>query len=513
MRGRMAAAFVLVVVVGASATLAIALLTTHARFSTALAVAAGAASATASAAVFGLAWSRYRVSRNPSALFMATAFGVLAAQALVFALWWPFGHQNPFIFEAVTIDRASAPMDGTQRIPVLASLTGWLAASACFALALPWRDRRGRPPVRAITVLAGAFASATLFLDIVVLSPTYATPYQVEGTSAGGSIGLGWAGWVLVIPSIYLLTIAAARHLAADDPSRRLIGVGVLLGAAYLGSTLIFPSTGTGIVHFGDALPPVIALLVFVGILGSQRAETTTMRRATDRANEVMGGRAEIASMVAHEVRGPVTTISGLASTARQHYDRLGDDDRQEFFRLIGTEATRLLRTADQTSMALKVDAGALPYDKQPESLAEVIREAVGRTETGEHPVDVDVDEDIVVSLDRARIVEALREVLDNAAKFSPSESLISVRAYRERADAVIEITDGGPGIAPLHRLRIFQRFPGIRPTGYEEVPGTGLGLFIARAHVREHGGDMTANDGPDGGTMLAVRLPLEGSG
>ena len=63
------------------------------------------------------------------ALFTATAFGVLAAQALVFAVWWPFGHQSPFIFEPARAFRVSAVMDGTQRIPVLASLTGWLLPS------------------------------------------------------------------------------------------------------------------------------------------------------------------------------------------------------------------------------------------------------------------------------------------------------------------------------------------------------------------------------------------------
>ncbi len=77
---------------------------------------------------------------------------------------------------------------------------------------------------------------------------------------------------------------------------------------------------------------------------------------------------------------------------------------------------------------------------------------------------------------------------------------------------AVIEVTDEGPGIPAAQREEVFQRFTRWRPRGYEEQPGNGLGLFICRGLVAEHQGEMSVEDGPDGGTMLRVRLPLEGA-
>ena len=83
--------------------------------------------------------------------------------------------------------------------------------------------------------------------------------------------------------------------------------------------------------------------LLLVAVLLMQRADASRMRRATDRAEEIMEGRAEIASMIAHEVRGPVTTIRGLADGAPPTTTGLSDEERREFFGLIEQESRRLL--------------------------------------------------------------------------------------------------------------------------------------------------------------------------
>ena len=104
------------------------------------------------------------------------------------------------------------------------------------------------------------------------------------------------------------------------------------------------------------------------------------MRRATrPGASEITGGRAEIASMIAHELRGPVTTVKGLATTGARHYDSLGDAERREFFELIDQESRRLLHIVDETSMALKIDAGTVTYDIRPEDLAVVVADGVAQ--------------------------------------------------------------------------------------------------------------------------------------
>ena len=215
--------------------------------------------------------------------------------------------------------------------------------------------------------------------------------------------------------------------------------------------------------------------------------------------------------MFAHELRGPVSTIRGLAATTIAHFDRLSDDERRELLGLIEQESRRLLNTADQISLALKIDAEALTFDFKPVALVDVIREGVGEAVLGEHPIEVDAPDDLSVRCDRRWISQVVRQLVDNAAKFSPPDSPIRIRAGRQGDQAMLEVVDEGPGIPLEKRRGMFAKFPNWRPAGYEEQPGSGLGLFICEALVAEHHGGISIEGGPDGGTMLRIRLPVEG--
>ena len=194
-------------------------------------------------------------------------------------------------------------------------------------------------------------------------------------------------------------------------------------------------------------------------------------------------------------------------------YQTLSDDERREFFDLIDEEARHLSIVTEHASTALKIEAGALAYDRRPESITGLVREVVERTPHGEHPLTLDVEDGLVASIDRVRVADVLAQLVDNASKFSPPDAPILVRARRDDGRAVIEVEDRGPGIPEARREEVFGRFAHVRPRGYEEVPGSGLGLFISRAHVDAHGGSIAVEDiAADGeaGTMLRVELPLE---
>ena len=235
------------------------------------------------------------------------------------------------------------------------------------------------------------------------------------------------------------------------------------------------------------------------------------MRGENDRAQEVLAGRAEIAQMISHEIKGPISTIKGLVETSERHYDRLGEAERKEFLLLIKEESGRLLRIADQAATALKVDAGTLSYIVRPEDLAETVQAGVRTATARGHPLRLELEPGVRMPIDRERIGEAVRQLVDNAAAFSPEGAEIEVHSYRKDSSAVVEVIDRGPGIPAADREEVFRKFPAVRPPGYEQVPGAGLGLFISRAHVREHGGDIVATDAPGGGTMLRITLPCKG--
>jgi signal transduction histidine kinase len=221
--------------------------------------------------------------------------------------------------------------------------------------------------------------------------------------------------------------------------------------------------------------------------------------------------RADLVSKLSHEVRGPVSTLRGLVGTTLAHYDRLSDDERREFLGLIKDEADRLERTVEQVALALKMDAGSLRFDIRPRDLAVIVRETALAVDTGDHPLDVDAAESIEAPVDGSLIASVVRQLIDNAMTFSPPDSPITVGLRRDGDDALIEVTDRGPGVPPDKREVVFERFADWRPSGYEDRPGSGLGLFISRAVAREHGGEASIAGGPAGGTMLLVRLPVEG--
>ena len=222
--------------------------------------------------------------------------------------------------------------------------------------------------------------------------------------------------------------------------------------------------------------------------------------------------RAELTSMIAHELKNPLMSIKGLAATGVRLYGSMTDEERKDFFRLIDSESTRLKLVLDELSTALKIDAGALVYDIRPEPLGPVVEQTVWRFPAGDHPVQVETQRGVAVAIDRGRFEEVLTNLLDNAAKFSPRDAPIRVRAFRNGDDsASVEVIDAGPGIRPEQRSGVFGRFSRDRPPGYEDVSGAGLGLFISAAHIKAQGGRIDIEEGPGQGTMLRLTVPLGG--
>ena len=213
--------------------------------------------------------------------------------------------------------------------------------------------------------------------------------------------------------------------------------------------------------------------------------------------------------MVSHELRGPISTIKGLAVTSRTYYDQLPDEEKREFLELIEQESDRMLEIVKQASLAMKLSAGVLAMQMGPADLAAIVREGVGAAGLGDdRRVDLELD-DVTIECDHTRLVEVIRQVVQNAGTDSPPGEPVAVSLTSEGADAVLTVVDHGPGIPGDKREHVFTTFPNWRPPGFEEVQGTGLGLFISKALVAEHGGGISVEDAPGGGTMLRIRLPL----
>jgi two-component system sensor histidine kinase KdpD len=221
--------------------------------------------------------------------------------------------------------------------------------------------------------------------------------------------------------------------------------------------------------------------------------------------------RAELISKIAHELKNPIMAIKGLASTGNRLYDSLPDEERRDLFALIDAEAGRLKFIAEETSTTLKIDARTLTYDRREEDVGRLVEETAWRTPVGDHPIRVTTQSGLTALVDRTRLAEMVANLLDNAAKYSPPETPIEVRAGSAHGGIVIEVADRGPGIPDERKASAFDRYGAWRPAGYEEVPGAGLGLYIARAHVAAHGGRLEIVDAEPRGAILRAWLPPGG--
>lgn len=237
-------------------------------------------------------------------------------------------------------------------------------------------------------------------------------------------------------------------------------------------------------------------------------------RRTTDPAFE----RADAAERLADELRGPLVSLRSLSAAGARAGAELSTEDRAAFFALIDEETARLHRSLEGLATALRIEADGVRYDLREEDLGAIVEEAVAAVPTGGHPIHLQLDPGLRARVDRVRLSEALEAVLDNAATFSPPDAPIEVRVSASSEGAVlIEIADHGPGIPAGHRPSLFHRGVRWRPPGYEEAPGSGVGLFVAHAHVVGQGGDIQLEDraeGPHGaepGTVVRITLPPTG--
>jgi two-component system sensor histidine kinase KdpD len=248
-------------------------------------------------------------------------------------------------------------------------------------------------------------------------------------------------------------------------------------------------------------------------VLASAGWALVVLRRGRSASTgEGVEGRAELLSKIAHELKNPIMSVKGLAATGARLYGSMNDDERKEFFQLIDSEAGRLQSIAEATSTALKIDAGVIRYDLRPEDVGGLVEEVAWRARVGQHAMVVRAERELMADVDRARFAEALGHLIENAAKYSPPDAPIEIRAYRsEKGEVVVDVVDRGPGIPPEQREAVFEKYASWRPAGYEETPGAGLGLFICREHLKAQGGRIDIEDEEDRGTMLRVTLPAGG--
>jgi signal transduction histidine kinase len=222
----------------------------------------------------------------------------------------------------------------------------------------------------------------------------------------------------------------------------------------------------------------------------------------------------EFVALISHDLRTPLTSIIGYVELALEDDGEPElDAERRGYLNIVARSSQRLLRLVDDLLFVARLRTGQLDLNPKELDLSEVAAHTVAemrpRAEQKGLTLILDAPEPVQVEADRGRIFQLLDNLVSNAIKFTPEDGLIELAVARTPEGARLEIRDTGIGIGAAEAERVFEQFFRTRAAVKNQIPGTGLGLFIARAIAEAHGGTISAAPREDGGTVFRIDLPV----
>jgi two-component system sensor histidine kinase KdpD len=230
--------------------------------------------------------------------------------------------------------------------------------------------------------------------------------------------------------------------------------------------------------------------------------------------------RAALLTSISHDLRTPLASILGAVTSLDQYGSLLDDAGRRDLLRTIQDEAERLNRFVGNLLDMTRLESGAIELRREPADLREVVGSAVARAAKvlAQHEVQLDLAADLpLLDLDVVLFEQALFNLLDNAGKYAPSHSTVTLRAWQDSprpgmrggGTVRLQVIDEGPGIPPEDLPHVFDKFVRARAAD-SRAPGTGLGLAISRGFIEALGGRIEAANRKDrSGAVFTITLPL----
>jgi two-component system sensor histidine kinase KdpD len=291
--------------------------------------------------------------------------------------------------------------------------------------------------------------------------------------------------------------------VARPDPEGQAETIPMLLHDRVVGSIIAVPRASDG--GLGpDALRVMQAFAgqVALSLMGMRFADEAQRAHMDAEASRL---RAALFSSVTHDLRTPLSSIIASVTSLLGTDGNFSPQDQRVLLETIHQEAERLNRLVGNLLDLSRMRAGALTPSRTMAAIDELIEGVVGRMEStlAGHDVRLILRDVPEISVDLVQVDQALTNILENAAKFAPGGTQITVSAAEWRGGVQVRVTDQGPGIPEEDRRRVFEPF-----VLGEKSDGTGLGLAIAAAIVQAHGGRISIQDAPGGGTAVTMELP-----
>ncbi len=242
-----------------------------------------------------------------------------------------------------------------------------------------------------------------------------------------------------------------------------------------------------------------------VNVIANVR-DMTRLREADDIKNTFI-------SVISHELKTPVALIKGYAGTLRREDARWDQKTVRDSAAIIEEEADRLTHLIDNLLDASRLQAGALKLNISDVALDQLARHIVEKfsVEAEQHPITLDFPPDFpTVPADAVRVEQVLSNLINNAIKYSPAGTAITLGGQVTPREVIITVADRGIGIPLEEQSHIFERFYRVDDALTRRTQGSGLGLYLAKAVIEAHRGRIWVKSLPGQGSTFAFALPRE---
>jgi len=223
--------------------------------------------------------------------------------------------------------------------------------------------------------------------------------------------------------------------------------------------------------------------------------------------------RANLLRAISHDLRTPLTSISGNAGILMGNSSVLNEDQKKGLYTDIYDDSMWLINLVENLLSITRIDNGSLDLNMQPELLEEVVAEAllhINRNSVNHHIETILSDELLMAKMDSRLIIQVIINIVDNAIKYTQPGSHIIISAKKEGEIVRVEIADNGSGIADEAKVKLFDMFYTANNTCGDSRRGLGLGLSLCKSIIQAHSGTIYVSDNVPQGTVFGFTLQRE---
>lgn len=245
----------------------------------------------------------------------------------------------------------------------------------------------------------------------------------------------------------------------------------------------------------------VFFVLLCVGLFYIHRVFRKELELSTNKKNFSLS--------ITHELKTPITTSKLFLESLINHEKNIDSDKRLEIYRKVYDEQTRLNELIEKVLLSARMENAQIQLNFESTNISKEIERIVSNLNYDQR-MEMLLDKEIEIKIDRFYFQSIIQNLIENAAKYSPADSQITINLLRNGKFARIEVVDEGVGLNAEEKMRVFDMYQRLENEEVKESKGTGLGLYIVNQLVRGHKGKILVEDNPKGkGSVFSVLLPL----